>query len=197
MPLLSKWGSHLANGNTDNIFILLIPATILLHLTLAPYTKVEESFNIQATHDILTHGIPWPWGEKDALDLYFRANYDHLTFSGSVPRTFVGPVLLAGASWPFVWIAENILGWHLTEGRQLIVRAVLGLFNASCMIAFRSAVAKTFGRNAANWYAVFQASGFHVIFYASRTLPNFVAFGFSTHPNSHLFILHYERTTDG
>lgn len=141
----------------------------------APYTKVEESFNIQATHDLLTHGVPYPWDKTAALEL--REHYDHLTFTGPIPRTFVGPLALAGASWPFLSI------FNVSEGRmerQLIVRAVLGLFNAFCLLSFRSSVARSFGRTAANWYAVFQASQFHMMFYASRTLPNFFAFGITT-----------------
>ena len=59
------------------------------------------------------------------------------------------------------------------------VRAVLGLFNASCLLSFREGVSKTFGRNAANWFTVFQAGQFHMMYYASRTLPNFFAFGIS------------------
>lgn len=60
------------------------------------------------------------------------------------------------------------------------VRAVLGLFNAFCLLSFRNGVARTFGRNAANWFTIFQAGQFHIMYYASRTLPNFFAFGLST-----------------
>lgn len=32
-------------------------AVAVLHVSLAPYTKVEESFNLHATHDILMYGV--------------------------------------------------------------------------------------------------------------------------------------------
>ncbi|MCJ1373078.1 dolichyl-P-Man:Man(7)GlcNAc(2)-PP-dolichol alpha-1,6-mannosyltransferase, partial [Loxospora ochrophaea] len=80
----------------DASLAFLIPFQILLYLYLAPYTKVEESFNIQATHDILTYGIPF---KDPALNL--QAQYDHSTFTGPIPRTFVGPLALAAFTWPF------------------------------------------------------------------------------------------------
>lgn len=160
----------------DSLLSLLIPSIILIHLLLAPYTKVEESFNIQAAHDILTYGLPWNTNWEHT-GLWLREHYDHLTFTGSVPRTFVGPLALAGVSWPFLRFGAAYGG----EIRgQLIVRTVLGLYNAYCMIAFRNGVARAFGRNAANWYTLIQASQFHMMYYASRTLPNFFALGLTT-----------------
>ena len=157
------------------LLTFLIPTSILIALFAAPYTKVEESFNIQATHDILTYGVPYPWNSNAGLEL--RDHYDHLTFTGSVPRTFVGPLALAGVSWPFIWLSNGLGG---ALGRQLIVRAILGLFNTLCLLAFRASVSRSFGRTAGSWYIVFQASQFHMMFYASRTLPNIFTFGLTT-----------------
>ena len=36
---------------------VLIFVTAWTHVLLAPYTKVEESFNIHATHDVLMYGV--------------------------------------------------------------------------------------------------------------------------------------------
>jgi alpha-1,6-mannosyltransferase len=60
-----------------------------------------------------------------------------------------------------------------------LVRGVLGLLNAAALVAFGRSVQTAFGNSAGVWYALFQASQFHVIYYASRTLPNMFAFVFS------------------
>lgn len=86
-----------------------IPAVILLHLLVSPYTKVEESFHIQATHDILTYGIPSPlYLNLTAISEKFHSEYDHSSFPGAVPRTFIGALALASATWPVVWFYENV-----------------------------------------------------------------------------------------
>lgn len=76
---------------------LFIPSLCLLHLWLAPFTKVEESFNIQAAHDFLTYGLSY---HNAAAKI--RAFYDHVSFPGAVPRTFIGALALAGISNPAV-----------------------------------------------------------------------------------------------
>ena len=75
---------------------LVFPSLVLLHLWVSPYTKVEESFNIQATHDILKYGVP-----TENAELRFKAQYDHMDFPGAVPRTFVGALVLSGLAKPF------------------------------------------------------------------------------------------------
>jgi alpha-1,6-mannosyltransferase len=147
-----------------------IVIVVAVHLLIAPYTKVEESFNIQATHDVLVYGLP-------ASSIFERlsSTYDHFTFPGAVPRTFVGPVLLAGVSQP----AIAFTGFGQA---QQIVRLMLGTFNAVAMLVMAFNVQRSFGKHAARWYIALQASQFHVMFYASRTLPNMFAFGLSKCP---------------
>lgn len=176
----------------DIALAALIPATILLHLICSPYTKVEESFNIQATHDILNHGVRPLFNSTEAGRLHLKDQYDHLTFTGPVPRTFVGALALAGTSWPFTKTFEVVNGQIIGMFRysalspfqdnaridySCLVRATLGFWNAFCLLYYRHAVGRAFGRSTANWFAAFQASGFHLIYYASRTLPNIFAFG--------------------
>ncbi|RDA87988.1 hypothetical protein CP532_3425 [Ophiocordyceps camponoti-leonardi (nom. inval.)] len=145
--------------------LFLIP---LLHLIVAPYTKVEESFNLQATHDILIYGTP-----SSSPSSRLSSTYDHFSFPGAVPRTFVGPVLLAG-------VAQPLLAVFGFRHAQFLVRALLGFANAAALLVFRTRLSTAFGSGVGRWWIFFIVSQFHVQYYLSRTLPNMFAFGMTT-----------------
>ncbi|ETI25859.1 hypothetical protein G647_02636 [Cladophialophora carrionii CBS 160.54] len=162
----------MARWRASSLAVVLFPFLVAIHLYIAPYTKVEESFNIQAAHDILHYGVPLGHNAH----LRFKALYDHMTFPGAVPRTFIGAMTLAAIAKPVVWFRSTVDGMS----QQMLVRGILGLFNAVALITYASGVRRAYGDSAAAWYAVLQASQFHVWYYASRTLPNMFAFGIST-----------------
>ncbi|KXH61201.1 Alg9-like mannosyltransferase [Colletotrichum salicis] len=158
----------------DTALLGLIPALITLHLLLAPDTKVEESFNIQATHDVLVYGTP-----THDVAARLRATYDHFDFPGAVPRTFVGPVLLAGLGGPLV----NLVGF---AHAQLVVRGLLGLANAAALVVFARSLRRGLGEGVMRWWVLLLVGQFHVVFYASRTLPNMFAFALTTLASANL-----------
>lgn len=101
---------------------LLLGSIAALYVFAVPYTKVEESFNIQAMHDILYH--------RHRLE-----NYDHLEFPGVVPRTFIGALIVSILASPIV-VVINLL--QLSKINALIaVRLVLGCVVLSTLRFFR------------------------------------------------------------
>lgn len=153
-------------------------AVIGYHLTVAPYTKVEESFNIQAIHDILNYGI---YPQSVILD-----NYDHIDFPGVVPRTFIGSLAIAaivkGINSITTLFGVNLLQDITQQRLLLVVRAVLGLANALALFKLRDSINRISRRNKSLpkgiigfWFMVLLLTQFHLLYYASRTLPNFIA----------------------
>lgn len=166
-------------------------AVIGFHLLISPYTKVEESFNIQAVHDILNFGI---FPQQTVLD-----NYDHLMFPGVVPRTFVGSLIIAG----FVKIIDtitSIFNYQQNTSSQLSIqilsRAVLGFFNAISLIKIRNNINKVTFRDkkvskkgqVGFWFSILLLTQFHLLYYSSRTLPNFIALPFVNYAISKIII---------
>ena len=72
---------------------------------------------------------------------------------------------------------------------QLLVRAILGLANAATLWSMKHAVETAYGRAAGRWYILLQASQFHVMYYASRTLPNMFAFALTTVAQRNLILV--------
>nr|GMD38171.1 dol-P-Man:Man(7)GlcNAc(2)-PP-Dol alpha-1,6-mannosyltransferase isoform X1 [Ipomoea batatas] len=153
-------------GKSENFFKLygydlLLASIAAFYVFAVPYTKVEESFNVQAMHDILYH--------KHHLE-----QYDHFDFPGVVPRTFVGAFFVSILASPIV-LAMNLV--HLPKLYSLyVVRLVLGCITLFTLRFFRVQIRKKFGYQVEAFFVILTASQFHVLFYCSRPLPNVLAF---------------------
>ncbi|XP_026443749.1 dol-P-Man:Man(7)GlcNAc(2)-PP-Dol alpha-1,6-mannosyltransferase-like [Papaver somniferum] len=141
---------------------LLLGFIAMFYVLMVPYTKVEESFNVQAMHDILYHRL-------------HIERYDHLEFPGVVPRTFIGALLVSLLTSPIT------LAMHLLNMPKLCslfaVRMVLGCIILSTLRFFRIQVKRIFGYQVEAFFVVITACQFHMLFYCTRPLPNILASG--------------------
>ncbi|GAA6062278.1 hypothetical protein JCM10212_000938 [Sporobolomyces blumeae] len=143
--------------------VVLVPAA---HALLAPYTKVEESFTLHATRDMLLRGI-----STDAV-----SKFDHIEFPGAVPRSFVGPGMLAAISYPVVRAAHELGVLEDGVQVQVLIRLVLALVSSLSLIYLGRRVRIAFGSSVATYFYALSMSQFHIPFWMSRTVPNMIAF---------------------
>jgi alpha-1,6-mannosyltransferase len=141
----------------DHIDVLLCFVCVLFAV-ICPFTKVEESFNIDAIHDFLF--LPW-----------MSLDYEHHTFPGVVPRTSLGAFLVALLVYPYhrltLWLPYWNKFWSL-----ILVRVAMALMGAACIARFRSSIQHLWGKTCSKATGLFILSQFHLIYYASRPLPN-------------------------
>lgn len=123
----------------------------------APFTKVEESFGMQAVHDVLYHR-------------FNLGMYDHHEYPGVVARSFIGPGVLALCSAPIVFLLR--LSKPLA---QIAIRIVLGTILVLCFKLFRLELTRKFGQTFSTAFGIVCCTQFHLLFYISRTLPNVFA----------------------
>ncbi|KAL0145601.1 dolichyl-P-Man:Man(7)GlcNAc(2)-PP-dolichyl-alpha-1,6-mannosyltransferase-like protein [Mucor lusitanicus] len=129
-------------------------ALIAAEAYFAPFTKVEESFNLQATHDII----------------HQADQFDHVQFPGVVPRTFAGASLLSITAWPII----QCVGLAPMD-QQVLVRVLLAAGVVLSLAKFASGVKSLFGSTTANMTIMLVICQFHLVFWSSRTLPNTLA----------------------
>ncbi|VFQ94595.1 unnamed protein product [Cuscuta campestris] len=140
---------------------LLLGSIAAFYVFAAPYTKVEESFNVQAMHDILFHR-------------HHLEKYDHFDFPGVVPRTFIGAFFVSILASPVVAAMSFA---HLPKIYSLyVVRLVLGCITLFTLRFLREQIRKKFGYQVEAFFVILTASQFHMLFYCTRPLPNVFAF---------------------
>ncbi|VDK18605.1 unnamed protein product [Anisakis simplex] len=133
-------------SNTE--WMLLI--ALMIHLTMAPCTKVEESFNVQAVHDLLFHQMN-------------TSQYDHHQFPGVVPRTFTGSIALSAVVYPFA----KLMQWYDVPKYWILyaARLLLGMTVLLSFGNFARCVQKHYGQHTA-----------HFLRFSFHFLRNFVLF---------------------
>lgn len=173
----------------------------LVALAACPHSKVEESFNLQAAHDLFYQGLGPAIlrsenssscaadGGRDGADAAAGAgaacraeeeeeeeeSYDHLRYPGVVPRTFLGPFVLSSVARAIAWAVPvrifDVASHPLVV--QFLVRLELLLFSWSAHVRLARSLERYFGGPlTANYYLLITASQFHIPFYSSRLLPN-------------------------
>lgn len=189
--------------------LLFLLGISLGYLILCPYTKVEESFAMQATYDLFYHGLgpairrvlllvtnDGPNDEDDLDELFLSLPYDHLQYPGVVPRTFAGPALLTTFTTVTAKVINLSLGITLEPHRlQFLMRFGLLLFVVQALHRLAQSIQFKFGGTRGEgsspllrtWFLLICASQFHIPFYGSRTLPNTFALCLVTHAYAEWF----------
>lgn len=196
---LLLYSSKMKLKSSDFVYLTIVCAYCII----SPYTKVEESFNIQAIHDIFYYGFTK------------IQSFDHLDFPGVVPRSFIGSIFIS----LIVKIMARVAPPDDKFFVQIMARGVLGAFNALSVISLKQTVDWAFSlpyelpsedrnktkgaqkkstpetdptaKTSINWFWFLMLIQFHLPYYLSRTLPNFLAFPLVNLALTYVFEIQY------
>ena len=166
--------------------LLLLCFVCFVDLWLCPYSKVEESFPLQATHDLYYYGTTPAWqhywnsnnnNSAESIATPPLLPYDHLEYPGVVPRSFVGPWILATlcrvsqrlvACVIQVQLDDHPLVLQGSARAWLLVLYLHGWYRLARALEHRQ-------RGVGTATVLVTASQFHLTYYSSRMLPNIFA----------------------
>jgi len=155
---------------------LAIQLPVVILCLACPFNKVEESFNTQAVHDVIFHR-------------FNLSDYDHHQNPGPVPRTFIGPLILAFTIAPLLILQNTlasiislipffsevfriILGTNHRLLTQIFIRLHLGLAIGREVTYLTRVIKTKFSTQTFVLFLGITVTQFHYNFYASRLLPN-------------------------
>jgi len=166
----------------------LLFVSIMVHVILCPFTKVEESFNMQAIHDLVV------------LTTSNLSGFDHLKFPGVVPRSFLGAIVisLGGLIFKSLWESNSYESKIALLYASRLVLGLISYLSFGCMRRAASSallfsdihcdakhvadMEQNSGKPCRKYFLVndkferifniLVAVSFHLPFYMSRTLPN-------------------------
>lgn len=154
-------------------FNSLLLLSICMHLYMCPFSKVEESFNMQAMHDLMVYGTE---------NIQY---FDHIMFPGVVPRTFIGSIIVSIFATPLKYLGTNLIKFDNTTGVEnnvlllYLCRFIIGLLSYESFCYLRKSAAIMLYKDSklsrdvfCSIFNMLMAISFHLPFYMSRSLPN-------------------------
>ncbi|OAF70066.1 hypothetical protein A3Q56_02175 [Intoshia linei] len=127
-----------------------------------PFNKVEESFQVQALHDNVY---------VDNLN-----DFDHFEFPGAVDRSFI-PSYVNSRTLKLIIHVLNICGIPPSKILVLCIgRLILSLLALISFVYYYASC----GKNSKKYFFIVLYTQFHILFYSTRFLSNYMALPFVT-----------------